>query len=139
MIRRMAVVDDLADLPTFAGIGRDQLGRLAKYAEELDVPAGTELTHEGRHEGSVYVVVSGSIGIERGGRMVDRIDRGGFFGEIAAIDGGPRTATGRALEQTRVVVLSPRQLNDALDVSPELRAMVMTAMEERLGRIDSGA
>lgn len=133
----MAVVDDLADLPPFAGIDRDQLGRLAKYAEELDVPAGTELTHEGRHEGSVYVVVSGSIGIERGGRTVDTIRRGDFFGEIAAIDGGPRTATGRALEDTRVVVLSPRQLNDALDDSPELRTMVMTAMEERLTRIDA--
>ena len=134
----MAVVEDLAGLPSFAGIERDQLVKLAKYADELDVPAGTELTHEGRYEGSVYVVVAGSIGIERGGRLVDTIGRGGFFGEIAAIDGGPRTATGRALEDTRVVVLSPRQLNDALDVSPELRAMVMAAMEERLARIDAG-
>ncbi|HET7726482.1 MAG TPA: cyclic nucleotide-binding domain-containing protein [Candidatus Limnocylindrales bacterium] len=134
----MAVVDDLAELPPFALLERDQLGRLAKYAEEIDVPAGTELTHEGRHEGSVYVVVSGSIGIERGGRMVDTIHRGDFFGEIAAIDGGPRTATGRALEDTRVVVLSPRQLNEALDDSPELRAIVMAAMEERLARIDAG-
>jgi CRP/FNR family transcriptional regulator, cyclic AMP receptor protein len=134
----MTVMDDLADLPPFTTMDRDQLGRLAKHAEELDVPAGTELTHEGRYEGSVYVVVSGSIGIERGGRTVDTIHRGDFFGEIAAIDGGPRTATGRALEDTRVVVLSPRQLNDALEVSQELRAIVMTAMEERLARIDAG-
>jgi len=134
----MAIVDDLADLPQFAMLERGQLETLAKHADELDVPAGTALTHEGRHEGSVYVVVAGSIGIERGGRMVDTIGRGGFFGEIAAIDGGPRTATGRALEDTRVVALSPRQLNDVLDVSPELRTMVMTAMEERLGRIDAG-
>jgi CRP-like cAMP-binding protein len=134
----MTVVDDLAGLPQFATVERGQLEMLAKYAEELDVPAGVELTHEGRHEGSVFIVVSGSIGIERGGRTVDTIGRGGFFGEIAAIDGGPRTATGRALEDTRVVVLSPRQLNDVLDVSPELRTMVMTAMEERLGQIDAG-
>jgi CRP-like cAMP-binding protein len=134
----MAVVDDLADLPQFATVDRGQLETLAKHAEELDVPAGTELTHEGRHEGSVFIVVAGSIGIERGGRTVDTIGRGGFFGEIAAIDGGPRTATGRALEDTRVVALSPRQLNDVLDVSPELRSMMMTAMEERLTRIDTG-
>ena len=36
------------------------------------------------------------------------------------------------------MALSPRQLNDVLDVSPELRTMVMTAMEERLGQIDAG-
>ena len=133
----MAVVDDLADLPQFAAVDRGQLETLAKHAEELDVPAGTELTHEGRHEGSVFIVVAGSIGIERGGRTVDTIGRGGFFGEIAAIDGGPRTATGRALEDTRVVALSPRQLNDVLDDSPELRAIMLTAMEERLTRIDA--
>ena len=138
MIRRMAVVDDLAGLPPFATIERDQLETLVKYADEIDVPAGTELTHEGKHEGSVFIVISGSIGIERGGRTVDTIGRGGFFGEIAAIDGGPRTATGRALEDTRVVALSPRQVNDALDLSPELRSMLMSAMEERLARIDAG-
>jgi CRP-like cAMP-binding protein len=134
----MSVVDDLALLPQFATLEREQLETLAKHAEELDVPAGTELTHEGRHEGSVFIVVSGSIGIERAGRMVDTIDRGGFFGEIAAIDGGPRTATGRALEDTRVVALSPRQLNDVLDESRELRTIVMSAMEERLAQIDAG-
>jgi CRP/FNR family transcriptional regulator, cyclic AMP receptor protein len=134
----MPIVDDLAALPQFAMLERGQLETLAKHAEDLDVPAGTELTHEGRHEGSVFIVVSGSIGIERGGRMVDTIGPGGFFGEIAAIDGGPRTATGRALEDTRVVALSPRQLNDVLDESPELRTIVMTAMEERLAQIDAG-
>ena len=133
----MGIVDDLAELPQFASVDRSQLETLAKHAEELDVPAGVELTHEGRHEGSVFIVVSGSIGIERGGRTVDTIRRGGFFGEIAAIDGGPRTATGFALEDTVVVAISPRQLNDVLDESSELRAMMMAAMEERLGRIDA--
>ena len=133
----MGIVDDLAELPQFASIDRGQLEMLAKHAEELDVPAGVELTHEGRHEGSVFIVVSGSIGIERNGRTVDTIGRGGFFGEIGAIDGGPRTATGYALEDTVVVAISPRQLNDVLDASSELRAMMMSAMEERLGRIDA--
>jgi CRP-like cAMP-binding protein len=134
----VAIVDDLADLPQFAMVERGQLETLAKHAEELDVPAGIELTHEGRHEGSVFIVVSGSVGIERGGRMVDTIGRGGFFGEIAAIDGGPRTATGRALEDSRVVALAANRFNDALDDSPELREIMMTAMEHRLAEIDKG-
>jgi CRP-like cAMP-binding protein len=134
----MAVVDDLERLPLFAMVGHDQLVALAKHAEEIDVPRDTELTHEGRYEGSVFVVLAGSFGIERDGRTVDTIGPGGFFGEIAAIDGGPRTATGRALEDSRVVAVSPRQFNDALDASPELRANVMSAMEERLARIDAG-
>ena len=134
----MAVIDDLGQLQIFSGVGADQLTKLAKYAEEVDVPEGAELTHEGRIEGSVYVVLSGWFAIERDGRAVDTIGPGGFFGEIAAIDGGPRTATGRALQDSRVVVLSPRQFNDVLDASPDLQAAVMAEMERRLARIDAG-
>jgi len=135
----MTVVADLASLAIFADLPQEQVERLAKYAEELDVPQGTELTHEGRHEGPVYAVISGYIGIDRGGKTVDTIGPGGFFGEIAAIDGGARTATGWAIEDARVVAISPRQFNAVLDEAPELRAAVMGAMEERLARIDPGS
>jgi CRP-like cAMP-binding protein len=134
----MTAVADLAALPLFAGLDSGQVERLAKHSEELDVPAGAELTHEGRYEGPVYVVISGSVGIERGGRVVDTIGPGGFLGEIAAIDGGARTATGRAIEDSHVVAISPRQFNDVLDEAPDLRSAVMGAMEERLARIDAG-
>jgi CRP-like cAMP-binding protein len=134
----MTAVADLESLPIFASLPHEQVERLAKYAEELDVPAGTELTHEGRYEGPVYAVLSGYIGIQRGGKTVDTIGPGGFLGEIAAIDGGARTATGWAIEDARVVAISPRQFNAVLEEAPELRAAVMSAMEERLARIDAG-
>src|SRR5262249_44728150 len=85
-----------------------------------------------------FVVLSGSFAIERDGHAVDVIRPGQLFGEIGAIDGGPRTATGRALEDSRVVIVSPRQFNDALDSSPALRTAVMAEMEARLARIDAG-
>jgi CRP-like cAMP-binding protein len=134
----MTAVADLKSLPLFAGLEPGQVETLAKHSEELDVPAGSELTHEGRYEGPVYIVISGSVGIERGGRVVDTIGPGGFLGEIAAIDGGARTATGRAIEDSHVVAISPRQFNDVLDEAPDLRSAVMGAMEERLARIDAG-
>jgi CRP-like cAMP-binding protein len=135
----MAVIEDLEQLPIFAGVGRDQLGTLAKYAEEQQVAAGARLTHEGAYEGPVYIVLDGWFAIERDGRAIDTIGPGGFFGEIAAIDGGPRTATGRALQDARVVVISPRQFNDVLDDAPDLRAIVMAEMERRLAKMDHGS
>ena len=134
----MTAVDDLESMPIFASLPHEQVERLAKHAEELDVPQGTQLTHEGRVEGLVYVVISGYIGIDRGGKTVDTIGPGGLLGEIGAIDGGARTATGWAIEDTRVVAISPRQFNEILDEAPELRAAVLGAMEERLARIDAG-
>ena len=50
-VRRMSVVDDLASLAIFADLPHEQVERLAKYAEELEVEAGEEPAHEGRYEG----------------------------------------------------------------------------------------
>ena len=132
----MSVVEDLEALPVFAAATHEQLDQVAKFAEEIDVPAGAELTHEGTYEGTVYVVVKGSVAIERHGHAVNLIRAGDFFGEIEAIDGGPRMATSRAIEDTRVVVVNHRDFNDLIDAVPELREQVMTAMEERLERVD---
>jgi len=132
----MSVVEDLEALPVFASATHEQLDHVAKFAEEIDVPAGAELTHEGTYEGTVYVVVKGSVAIERHGHAVNLIRAGDFFGEIEAIDGGPRMATSRAIEDTRVVVVNHRDFNDLLDAVPDLRDQVMTAMEERLERVD---
>ena len=132
----MSVVEDLEALPVFAAATHEQLDQVAKFAEEIDVPAGAELTHEGTYEGTVYVVVKGSVAIERHGHAVNLIRAGDFFGEIEAIDGGPRMATSRAIEDTRVVVVNHSDFNDLLDAVPDLRDQVMTAMEERLERVD---
>jgi CRP/FNR family transcriptional regulator, cyclic AMP receptor protein len=133
----MGVADILERTPPFAGLDREQLDRLATFATEADVRAGTELTHEGRYEGYVFVVVSGSVGIERDGRQVDTIGAGGFFGEIAAIDGGPRTATARALEDSRLVTISHESFNDVVETTPEFRAAVSREMDRRLARMDA--
>ena len=135
----MSALELLERVPIFADVAREQLERLAGASREIDVPAGAELTHEGRYEGYVFVVTAGRVGIERDGRTVDTIGVGDFFGEIAAIDGGPRTATARALEDSRLLVLSHEPFYEVLDASPELRAAVMEAMDRRLGRIDAEA
>ena len=132
----MSIVDSLEQVPIFADLDRAQLETLAKFAQDVEVAAGAELTHEGRYEGSVYVVISGMVEIERNGRTVDTIGPANFFGEIAAIDGGPRTATVRALVESRLIVLSQVQFNEVLDASAPFREAVMPEMEQRLSRME---
>ena len=135
----MGVADILAQTPPFDALEREKLDQLATFATESDVRAGTEVTHEGRYEGYVFVVVSGSVGIEREGRLVDTLGPGGFFGEIAAIDGGPRTATARTLEDSRLVTISHESFNEVIEATPDLRAAITREMERRLARMDSEA
>jgi len=133
----VSIADTLEHVRIFADVDREQLAGLAKHAQEIEVPAGADLTHEGRYEGFVYIVVSGMVAVIRDGRTVDTIGPGDIVGEIAAIDGGPRTATARAVDDSHLIVISQVHFNDALDASPGLREIVMQSMEGRLARIDA--
>ena len=96
------------------------------------MPAGTELTHEGRYEGYVFVVISGTVKMSDG-RTVDTIGPGDFFGEIAAMDGGPRTATVRTIDDARLLTMPHEHFYEVLETSPTLQTAVMAAMEQLAG------
>jgi CRP-like cAMP-binding protein len=136
-------VDDqqagLRRLPLFAGLDDETLTRVERVADVIDVPSGTVLTHEGRYEGYFYVVASGAVGIERGGLEVDTIGEGGFFGEIALRDAGPRTATVTAVADSRLVRIANDDLEDLEARSPAIRDALAEAAEGRLHRIDEAA
>ena len=121
----------------FAGVGREGLEEIGRIADEIDVPAGTALTHEGRHEGYFFVIVSGTVRIERGGRMINTIGPGDFLGEIALLDGGPRTATATTVSPCRLLSMTHQRFHQLLDTSPPIRTAVLEAVGERLRALDA--
>src|SRR5438093_10477920 len=76
----------LQRVPLFAGLDREGLEEIGRIAEEIEARAGTDLTHEGRHEGYFFVIVSGSVRIDRGGQTINTIGPGDFPGEIPLTD-----------------------------------------------------
>ena len=129
-------LDRLRRLPLFAGLDDETINQVGRVSDEIDVPAGTILTHEGRYEGYFYAVVAGAVGIERGGVEVDRIAEGGFFGEIALRDAGPRTATVTALTDCRLLRIANEDLERLDSMSPAIHDALAAAAEGRLHRID---
>lgn len=127
----------LQRVPLFAGLERDQLEQIAQIAEEMDAPAGTELTHEGRHEGYFFVIVSGTVRVERGGQTVNTLHDGDFLGEISLLDGGPRTATTTAELPSTLIVMTHPRFSQLLDASPAIRRAVMEEVGRRLRRLDA--
>ena len=126
----------LERVPLFAGMSPDELAQLGGIVREVDVKPGQVLTHEGRHEGYFFVVVEGSVGIERGGRTINTLGPGEFLGEIALLDGGPRTATATAVTESRLLSLEHQAFDDLMDSSPSIRTAVMEAVGERLRAMD---
>ena len=127
----------LEPVPLFAGIAREGLEEIGRIADEIDVPAGTALTHEGRHEGYFFVIVSGTVRIERGGRTINTIGAGDFLGEIALLDGGPRTATATTESPCRLLSMTHQRFHQLLDTSPLVRAAVLEAVGQRLRALDA--
>jgi CRP/FNR family transcriptional regulator, cyclic AMP receptor protein len=132
-------LDLLEHVPLFAGMSRDGLAELGRIVDEVDEPAGTVLTHEGRHEGYFFVVVAGTVRIERGGRTINTLGPGDFLGEIALLDGGPRTATATAETACRLLSMRHEAFDDLLDESPSIRTAVLEAVGQRLRAMDEEA
>lgn len=126
----------LERVPLFAGVDRPGLAEIGRFVEEIEVPAGTVLTHEGRHEGYFFVVVSGTVRIDRGGRTINTIGAGDFLGEIALLDGGPRTATAVAETPCRLLSMSNPRFHELLDISASVRTAVLEALGRRLRALD---
>jgi CRP/FNR family cyclic AMP-dependent transcriptional regulator len=91
--------------------------------------SGTEIFQEGQAGRRAFLVEDGLVELDRmiKGHRVPfvRIGPGGIFGEMAVIDGGPRTATATAVQDTKVVVISDRVFRYKLKTAePFLRALV---------------
>jgi CRP/FNR family transcriptional regulator, cyclic AMP receptor protein len=128
--------DLLEGVPLFAGVSAAGIEELGAIADEVEVRAGTVLTHEGAREGFFFIVVEGTVRIERAGRVVNTIGPGEFFGEIALLDGGPRTATAMAETPCRLLSMTYQMFHELLDASPEIRAAILEAVGRRLRELD---
>ena len=125
----------LSEVPLFRGLDPSHLGRLAELAAEVNAADGDVLMRQGETGDEFLVVVEGNVLVERKGRRLARLGPGDFLGEIALIDGRPRTATARADGDARLLVLDHGQFDALLDEFPGVGRHVARALVERLRRM----
>lgn len=132
-------LDLLHSVPLFAGLDRRHLERLGMLTEEVDVPAGKVLIRQGEQGDDMMIIVSGEVGVERNGARLNQLGPGDFFGEIALVVGGPRTATVTAEAPSRLLVINHRDFHTLMDEFPEVAVQVLTTLAHRLRELDSTA
>lgn len=131
-------IAQLQRVPLFAQCGSKELEFIATQVEDLDFPAGKELCHEGHSGGDFFILLSGTATVTRLGKEINHLGPGDFFGEIALLDHGPRTATVLTTSPTRCLVLGPRQFHSVLRQQAEIAIAVFAAVAARL-RATGGA
>jgi CRP/FNR family cyclic AMP-dependent transcriptional regulator len=129
----------LSRVPLFARLNRRALGHVERLVDEIDVGAGKELTHEGLSGREFFIILEGTVSVSRGGAVVATLGPGDFFGEIALLDGGPRTATATTTTPCRLLVLAHREFDSLLAEHVEVRASVLEALAHRVRDLDPSA
>src|SRR3972149_8088361 len=87
------------------GLPAEQGRRLATSASRVTLGAGQKLFDEGDPTGGVFIVERGRVRLTRKGTPIADLGPGEMFGEMAALDGGPRVVTVTADEPTSLLAL----------------------------------
>jgi CRP/FNR family transcriptional regulator, cyclic AMP receptor protein len=95
----------LRAVPTFTGCELSTLHRVAEKVVAQRFDAGEVVLREGEPGQVMFVVTQGRIGITARGRLLEELGPRQYFGEMALFDGGPRSATAAALEETTLLKL----------------------------------
>jgi CRP-like cAMP-binding protein len=118
-------------VPLFGGCTDKELAFIASRTDEIDIPAGKVLTEKGKSGGDFFIILEGQAEVDADqGRRT--LGPGDFFGEIALIDNGPRTATVEATTPMRCLVLGHAQFRDVLHQNGEIAVKILRAVTERL-------
>jgi CRP-like cAMP-binding protein len=121
----------------FSACDDDELSRIAALSRPHEIAEGTEVTRQGDEGLEFFVIVEGDATAAVDGDVVGTIGAGGFFGEMALIDGGERVATVVATTPMKVLVLDRHDFNEMLSIAmPEITPKLLAVMGARLRAIE---
>ena len=136
MANRRERLDQLASVPLFRSSSKRELEKVAKAADEVIVEAGRVLVTQGEIGRECYVIISGEASVSRDGKEIARLGPGQPIGELAVLDGGPRTATVTALSELDLLVIGQREFSALLTEVPGLAHKIMVNLAERVRELD---
>jgi CRP-like cAMP-binding protein len=125
----------LQGVPWFAACTDEQLAEIIGIAERLHVQDGEVILREGRLGRELFIILEGTVVVTRAGRVVNEWGPGDYFGELAAIEAVPRSATVTATSDLDVLIVGPREFDAMMDI-PGFRNTVLLGMSRRIREAD---
>src|SRR6266404_1600759 len=135
--------DQLAQNRLFEGIESDLLDEIAPDVHVVQLNTGEIIFREGDPGDSLYLVGEGSVKISKSGRggqqeTLGFIQSGNFFGEMALLDGTPRSAMATAVEPTLLGAVDEPTFQHILELAPSrLHMNFLRSVSERLRSVNS--
>jgi CRP-like cAMP-binding protein len=126
----------------FAHVRDEVLHELGRQMRRRKFRRNEVIFHQGDPGESLHVVASGAVKIvlpsaEGEEAIIATLRPGDFFGELALLDGAPRSATAVALEPSETLTLPRTTFRDMLDRDPGLRDALLEGLAHELRRLTS--
>jgi HEAT repeat protein len=126
-------------VPMFASLDADDLEELASVVEERRFDPDKELFHEGDVGDAVYLVVRGKVRVVAGTKTLNELGPGSCIGEMAVLDGAPRSATVRAIERTRTLRVPGEGFKRVMSERPEMSEAIVAELVRRMRALVSSS
>jgi len=123
---------DLAGIALLDDLEPEELTKIAPWFEVQDVSPGVNLTGEGASGYSFYILSNGAASVTIDGVEVNTLGPGDFFGELAILGDGVRTATVTTTSLSRLLVLFGTEFRQLQQEQPDLASRIEAGVRARL-------
>lgn len=138
------VLDSLRQVPLFSRVAESDLENIAALLIERRYPKNSIIVEEGLTGDYMYIIRTGRVKVTKASddgreKIMDFLESGAFFGEMALLDHAPRSASVRTLEPAVLAALSRRDFLSLLRNSPDLALSLIQELTRRLRDTDEQA
>jgi CRP-like cAMP-binding protein len=132
-------IELLGAVPLFGSCTQGELRAIAQLGTPVGVEAGTLLTQQGKPGREFFMVLEGQAVCRVRKKEIKRFKAGGYFGELALLHGGIRTADIEALTDMNLLVFDAREFRSLLMTTPGIGIKMLANLAERLTTADARA
>ena len=124
-------VEELSSIPLFSKLNYREREVIAGFVSPASYKAGSSIVREGESGRSFYVITSGSVEVTSEGKLLRVLGAGDFFGEMAVLGEGSRTATVTARSDVELWAMLGADLTRLNSDHPDVAAQLAAAVTGR--------
>src|SRR5436190_21862969 len=140
MVDVQSMSEALAGVPLFGGLDEEGLASSVRGMRFRRFRRGETVFHLGDPGDALFIVMGGSIKITLPADSGDEailatLRAGDFFGELALLDGAPRSATAVAIEPTETYILARDRFRELIATEPVMREALLATLAAEVRRL----
>jgi CRP/FNR family transcriptional regulator, cyclic AMP receptor protein len=126
------VTEKLTKVPMFSECTKRELQAIVRAAKEVSHREGHVIAQEGDRGVGFFLIIDGAAKVSIGGKTRAKLGAGDFFGEVALLDRGPRTATVTSTTPIKLIGLTGWVFRGLLEEHPAIALKMLEVVARRL-------